>query len=124
MDPAAAAHQEKHDAEASLAGPTLKPFAAVLQEHRDGVLHAELSEKLAELVRAVAEEDKSGTLTLGLRVGPGPMPGSIVISPTVTSKVPTPPLDAALFFHDDSGNLSRRDPRQPELPIVHDASRA
>ena len=47
-----------------------KPFAAFLQEQRRGGLHGELSESLQELVRAVEEHRKAGTLTLTVKVAP------------------------------------------------------
>lgn len=120
---AAAAHQAKADAERDQAEGVKqrKPFAAVIQEHRHGALHAELSESLADVVRAVREENKHGEITLKLRVGPGPTPGTVVLSPTVTAKRPEPPLEAAIFYDDDEGNLSREDPRQMAMGIVADA---
>lgn len=97
--------------------PSVRPFAAVLQEQRQGGLHSELSEQLAELVAAVAAHGKAGSLTVTLNVKPAEMPGAIVVSDDVKSKVPQPDKPASLFYSDDHGNLSRRDPRQPELPL-------
>lgn len=112
MDPRDRALQDKADTEREQADSGVVPFAKVIREHRDGSLHADLSDALAEIVRGVVDQGKNGTLTLKLRIGPGPAPGTIVLSPDVKADVPTEPMEAALFFHDDSGNLSRRDPRQ------------
>lgn len=97
--------------------PGRKPFAMFVQEQRGGALHAELSEALAELVAACLEHDKSGTLTLKINVAPTKAAGTVQVSDDVTLKAPQGSRGAALFFTDSSGNLSRRNPAQPELPL-------
>lgn len=96
-----------------------KPFGQFLLEQRDGGLHSELSEALQELVAAVAEHGKGGTLTLTVKVGPlkGAMYGQLVVLDEVKVKAPEGERGASLFFEDGSGNLSRSNPRQPELPL-------
>lgn len=95
-----------------------KPFSQFLIEQRGGGLHGEVSEKLQTLVAAVAEHGKAGTLTLTISVKPveGNL-GQYVVSDDVKVKAPEPARGASLFFADDVGNLSRSDPRQPELPL-------
>lgn len=97
---------------------TPKPFSQFLIEQRAGGLHSEVSEKLQTLVAAVAEHGKAGALTLTISVKP--VDGSVgqyVVSDDVKVKAPEPARGASLFFADDVGNLSRSDPRQPELPL-------
>lgn len=101
--------------------PQIRPFAAWLQEQRNGLLHSELSDKLAELVETIQEHEKSGTLTLTISIRPSKVYGAVEIEDTVKVKAPEADRDAGLFFADSHGNLSRRDPRQPELPL-RDAS--
>lgn len=50
--------------------PQLKPFGQFLHEQRNGLLHDELSEELAELVKQCVETGKKGTLTLKVTVAP------------------------------------------------------
>jgi hypothetical protein len=95
----------------------VRPFAAVLQEHRQGGLHSELSEKLAEVVAGVMEHGKAGSVSVTLNIKQAEMPGAIVVTDDVKAKVPQADKPAALFYADERGNLSRRDPRQPELPL-------
>lgn len=103
-------------------GPGKRPFAAWLQEHDRGALHAELTDELLELVAAVREHDKAGTVTLTVKVGPVDSDDSaLMVEADVKSKRPTAPRPNLLFFADAKGNISRRDPRQPELPL-RDAS--
>jgi hypothetical protein len=96
--------------------PSTKPFAAWLQEQRNGGLHAELSERLAELVSACLEHGKAGTLTLSVKVAPNKDGVTVTIFDDVKAKAPAD-RGAAIFYADDHGNVSRRDPRQPELPL-------
>jgi hypothetical protein len=93
-----------------------KPFAAWLQEQRQGGLHGEVSDALADLVAAVMEHDKAGSLTLTVKVKPAG-DNAVFVTDEVKSKPPEGERPAALFFTDPRGNLSRRDPRQPELPL-------
>jgi hypothetical protein len=97
--------------------PQTKPFAQFVQEQRSGGLHGEASEMLAELVAAVQQHGKSGSLTLEVKVAPGEAPGTLVVRDVLKAKLPEAEKSASLFFADDHGNLSRRDPRQPELPL-------
>lgn len=97
-------------------GPEVKPFAAWLQEHRQGGLHAELSDALAEIGRAVGEHDKASELTLKIRVAPNGA-NTVIVTDDLKVKTPEAARPASLFFTDSRGNLSRRDPRQPELPL-------
>lgn len=93
-----------------------RPFAAWLQNVRNGELHHELSEKLAELATACIETGKVGTLTLAIKLRPN---GDITLMAEDTVKVSAPEHDRAttLFFSDEEGNLQRTDPRQQELPL-------
>lgn len=98
--------------------PPVNPFASWVQEQRGGLLHSELSELLAQLTRDVVHEGKGGTLTLKITIAPSKAKyGPLVISDDVVMKAPQPERDAAFFYADEAGNLSRRDPRQPELPF-------
>ena len=94
----------------------VKPFAAWLQEHRSGGLHQELSEALAEVARAVSEHEKVGSLTVTIKLEPNGV-GTVIVTDELKTKVPEPARPASLFFTDAGGNLSRRNPRQPELPL-------
>lgn len=103
--------------------PPVKPFGAFLHEHRDAGLHNEAGEELATLVAAVLDQQKKGSLTITFTVEPAKGDDrQVVISDDVKVKAPKPPTPASRFFSDPHGNLSRRDPRQPELSGLRDAS--
>lgn len=97
--------------------PQVKPFAQFVQEQRDGAAHGELSEMLQDLVAAVVEHNKAGKLTLTITVQPGEAYGTYLVRDDVKSSPPKPDKTASLFYADDRGNLSRRNPMQPELPL-------
>lgn len=93
-----------------------RPFAAWLQEQQGGVFHAELGDALADIVAGVTEHERGGTLTIKVTVKPE-ADGAVKISTDFTAKVPRAAARPSLFFADSKGNLSRRNPRQPELPL-------
>jgi hypothetical protein len=80
------------------------------------VLHAELTDALADIVAAVVEHEKPGTLTIKVTVKPE-ADGAVKVVDDFTAKVPRQASKPSLFFADSVGNLSRRNPRQPELPL-------
>lgn len=94
-----------------------RPFAAWLQEQRGGLTHAELGDALAEVVAAVVEHGKVGTLTYTVKIKPSGDGVSVFVTDTITRKAPEGDRSAALFFADEDGNLTRKDPRQQELPL-------
>lgn len=98
--------------------PIARSFATWLQEQRAGVAHAEVTEALKELIAAVTEHQKGGSLTLKLEVKPAKVGvGTLLITDAVKVSLPEGDRPAAIFYADDEGNLSRHDPRQPRLPL-------
>jgi hypothetical protein len=95
-----------------------RAFTQVLHELRRGGVHVELSESLAELVAAVREHKKPGTLTLTLKVQPEEDDREMVaIYDTVKLSKPQPTKAKSLFFTDQRGSITKTNPRQPELPL-------
>lgn len=110
--------QHQADEHGELITDQPKPFTQFLIEQRSGGLHSELSEKLAELVAAVAEHGKGGSLTLAIQVKPlKEAAGQYMVVDEVKVKAPEGDRGGSLFFADSHGNLSRSDPRQPQLPF-------
>lgn len=92
------------------------PFAAFIQDLRNGIVHAELTRALADLVEAVTTCQKPGELVLKLKVAAnGTRQVSIVES--IVAKTPEEKRPSSLFFVDDANNLRRDDPLQPRLPL-------
>ena len=96
--------------------PQVRPFAELLTVLDHGNAHAEASRALHDLVAAVRDSGKKGTMSIALTVAP--LKGSdsqVVVAAQVTAKPPKSEPAAAVFYLDDAGNLTRHDPRQIEL---------
>lgn len=105
--------------------PQVLPFAVFLQQQRRGLLHGELSDALHDLLAAVKDTGKPGSLTLQIKVKPAAKGNAeqVLVSDLVVAKKPAVERPESIFFLDDSGNLSRSDPRQPELPGIREVPR-
>lgn len=97
-----------------------KPFAAFVQEQRNGAMHDDLSTGLAELVAACVETGRKGTLTLKVIVAPQKDEVTLLVTDDVVVKAPRHESKPALFFHDTAGNLLRNDPRQLDLASLRE----
>jgi hypothetical protein len=95
----------------------VRPFGDFLNEHRHGALHAEVSDALNELVQAVVGIGRAGSLTVTINIKPaGSTHEQVFVGDDVKLKLPSPDREEAICFVDADANLTRRDPRQPELP--------
>ena len=90
----------------------------ILREIRKGRPVEEASTALADVVRAVDETGKEGSVTIVLKVKPtkhgGPEKQLLC---EVKANKPICDIPAAVFFSDDEGDLFRIDPRQEEMPL-------
>jgi hypothetical protein len=100
------------------ARPARKTFSSFVIEQRNGALHAEASDELATLVKAVQDHNKAGSIQITIHVKPGSKgTNTLVVSDEVKIKAPQPDRPATLFFPDENGDLHRSDPRQQQLPM-------
>lgn len=98
-----------------------KPFADFLAQQ--GRAHDELTEGLHEVIAAVKETGKPGSVTLTIKIDPDKKAQGIFrISDNVTIKAPAHDRGTRIYFADKSGNLTRSDPNQPELEGLRDVS--
>ena len=95
------------------------PFAAWLRDQNSGRLHEELTEQMHDLVEAVRDTGKTGTLTLTVKVGP--FRGDVQmlqVEDKVAVKKPAHDRKTALWYPDGKNNLHRSDPRQDALDFA------
>lgn len=95
-------------------------FGNTLALIRDGDCVDEASQKLQELVAAVRETGKPGSLTITLKAKPATIRGAIgtlVIDDDVTVKLPKAGKAQSLFFATEANTLQRSDPNQQELQL-------
>jgi hypothetical protein len=85
----------------------------------DPALLADCAEALARVVEAVKTTGKKGAVTLKVTIHRPPKsdPAVVWITGGVTHSAPSPDREDRMFFAVD-GRLSRRDPRQPDLPML------
>lgn len=94
--------------------PTPQPFAEWMHEHRGGAFHTELSEKLAQVLAAVVDTQKTGGLTIKIKCKATGHQISFV--DTVSADVPEHDRELSLFFFDEeTGAVSKEDPRQLKI---------
>lgn len=103
----------------------MKPFTDTLREIRSGLALDELTVSLQQLVLAVRSTGKKGTLTLKIEVGSYErIDAALVIKDTITLALPKIESGGTLMFDTPEGNLSRRNPRQDDLPGISLAPKA
>lgn len=90
-------------------GPGQLPFAAWFQDLRRGSAHADMTSELADLVEAVIENRKKGTISLVFTVEPAGN-GQVVVRDEIVSKPPKAELPTSIYFVDREMNLRREDP--------------
>lgn len=94
------------------------PFTQTLNFLERGCLNAELTEELAELVKAVRETGRKGTVTLKINVAL--MKGSedtVNISADVNTSKPRSDRAQTIMFSTYDGDLLRDDPHQASLDL-------
>jgi hypothetical protein len=98
----------------------------ILREIRKGRPVEEATQALADVVRAVDETGKKGSVTITLNIIPSKHGGpEKTLVCEVKSKKPIADIAPAVFFSDQDGDLFRVDPRQEEMalseanPTVH-----
>lgn len=90
-------------------------FAAVFVTHAKGRAHTEASRRLTEVVEAVMETGKPGSVTVKLTVAPDKdLAHMVKVADSVTAKVPVAPR-RSMWFADDDHTLHRNDPKQVSL---------
>lgn len=93
----------------------IRPITDTLREIRNGALLEECDQALHQLIDDCLLAHKTGTLTISIKLTP-PKQGSdyMHVLGDVKASKPVTPAET-MFFMDNSGNLVRRNPKQPEL---------
>lgn len=90
----------------------------VLRDIRRGRPVEEATMALADVVRAVDETGKEGSVTITLKIKPSKHGGpEKTLVAEVKAKKPISEIAPAVFFSDNDGDLHRVDPRQEEMPL-------
>lgn len=93
---------------------TARDFADFLREQAGGRTHAELTEALAEVVAAVRDTGKKGSLQLTISITPlKNSNGALTVGDAVKKVVPAHDRRTSIFYATDGGSLVKDDPAQP-----------
>lgn len=89
-------------------------FIEFLQTFRRGQLLNEGDAQLEKVINAMHETGGDGSITINLPFKLNKA-GQIECTPKVTAKVPQRPMGTGIYWADDDGRLSRRDPAQMDI---------
>ncbi len=89
-------------------------FLELIQSFRRGELLAQADRQLAKIIEVMADTGGDGSLTITIPLKFNKA-GQIEVTPKVTSKVPQKAMGTGIYFADDEGRLSRRDPNQMDI---------
>jgi hypothetical protein len=101
-------------------------FVNTVAEIREGASMADLDAALTELVAQIRESGRGGKLIYTLEIRPASK-GDVkvlAIQDRVTVKAPNAERGTTFMYPSDDNSLSRRDPRQPELPALRNIKHA
>ena len=93
-----------------------KPFSDVLGEVENGQLLNELTESVYNIIAAVMETRKPGSLTLKMKFTPTGK-GTVNVDATFDANEPEHDRPTTTFFVGKDFSLQRNDPNQPRLPL-------
>lgn len=90
-----------------------------LARHGRGVLNAEATAALSDVVQAVSDIGKKGKITLEIVVEPAGAGGrTVAIGGRVKAAPPSPDPELGIFYVGSSGSLHRDDPYVQRIPGV------
>lgn len=93
-----------------------KPFSDVLGEVENGTLLNELTEAVYDIIIAVMETRKAGSVKLKLTFTPTGK-GTVNVDADVDANKPVHDRPTTTFFVAKDFSLQRSDPNQPRLPL-------
>lgn len=99
----------------------MSTFSDWIAEFGEGALDDELTAHLMEVATAVRLHGKAGSLTLKLKFGE--KGGGVIVDADVSSTAPQTKPSAFFYVDEKNARLSRRDPRQPQLPGTEDPTK-
>jgi hypothetical protein len=91
-----------------------RPITDIMRDIARGHFVEQATEELQKIVLAVLEENKTGTLTLKIKVSKNDE-NQVFYDAEIDGKMPKQTLARTMFFVDSEGNSVRRDPRQTDM---------
>lgn len=98
----------------------MKSIIQILREADRKKLVDDAESALEEIRSAIDQHGGSGEITIKLKVKK--KGDAFIFGSELKFNVPQPPRVESIFFYDDDASeFSRKDPRQPEMPVVVEA---
>lgn len=96
------------------------PFNLAIARMRGGVINQDLTDKMEEVIKAVRETGKQGTVTLTLKIKKlsAADEDRLVISPIVASNVPQEALPDEIVWSTADGDMLLENPTQTALDLA------
>lgn len=91
-----------------------RSIVETLEELGGGEVLSATEKELQQVVRAVRETRKQGTVNISIKVKPNGEE-AVMLESKVEGKPPVKPLPETSFYADRQGNLGRRPPEQQDL---------
>lgn len=96
-----------------------KTFLQTLQDHHYGYTADECTKAMAECIAESERSGKATRLTLTIDIKPvSKASGRYNVLADVKTKLPAKEIEPAIMFVGPDGNLTTRDPKQPDLPGI------
>ena len=94
-------------------------FNETIVQINNGATLAELGEALQQVVAAVRQTGKTGSITLTLKITPASKRTTevLMIESQVRAKLPEPERGMTVFYATEDNRLVRNDPKQQMLPL-------
>lgn len=89
-------------------------FLEFMQSFRRGELLRQGDQELSKVIEAMKDTGGDGEITIKLPFKLNKA-GQIECTPKMTAKVPQRPMGTGIYFADDEGRLTRRDPNQFDI---------
>lgn len=89
-------------------------FLELMQSFRRGELLRAADDELEKVMAAMVDTGGDGSITIKIPLKFNKA-GQVEVTPSITSKLPQKAMGTGIYFADDDGHLSRRDPSQMDI---------
>lgn len=89
-------------------------FLELMQSFRRGEMLRVADAELEKVMQAMTDTGGDGCLTIKIPLKFNKA-GQVEVTPSITSKIPQRAMGTGIYFADDDGRLSRRDPNQLDI---------
>ena len=89
----------------------------LLQQHRKGITHQEISDSLRDMVAAVTDAQKGGKIVITFGISPMGKGDGLEVTIETKITMPKEKPGRSVFYATPENNLVREDPRQQNMEL-------